>query len=324
MAVVFTGGTIAMRVDAAAGGAVPSLDGAALLARTPGLDAIADVEAIDWGLVPASHLSFAQILDIAATVRAALARPEIEGAVVVQGTDTIEEVAFALDLLVRGAKPVVVVGAMRNADDAAYDGPRNIRDAVRAATAGELRDAGAVVVMAGRVLPAEDAIKVDSQRLDTFDAPNRGAIGTVHEDGVRIERVRGERRMLPVVPTSAAEPVFLVTATVAMAGSLVRAARPLAPRGWVVAATGTGNTDADLLAACRDEIAHGVPVVLTSRCLSGGVHAAYGFPGGGVTWQRAGAILGGTLSGPKARVALALGLGAGLDDDALRRLFVEP
>ena len=76
IAVVFTGGTIAMRHDPQAGGAVPVLDGAKILERTPGLDAIARVEAVDWGLIPASHLSFAQLLDLAAAVRAQLARAD--------------------------------------------------------------------------------------------------------------------------------------------------------------------------------------------------------------------------------------------------------
>ena len=111
---IFTGGTISMLPDPATGAASPALDGAAILHRTPGLDAIANVEAIDWGLVPASHLSFPQLLEIADLLRAALDRPTVSGAVVVQGTDVMEETAFAFDLLVDSPKPVVVVGAMRS------------------------------------------------------------------------------------------------------------------------------------------------------------------------------------------------------------------
>jgi L-asparaginase len=102
--VVFTGGTISMLVDPATGAAAPALDGAAILARTPGLDAIAQVEPVDWGLVPASHLRFDQVLDIARILRDALARPDVAGAVVVQGTDSIEETAMAWDLLVDSPK----------------------------------------------------------------------------------------------------------------------------------------------------------------------------------------------------------------------------
>src|SRR5205814_2272131 len=91
VAVIFTGGTISMETDNAAGGNVPRLDGAAILARTPGLDEIADVVAIDRGLTPASHFTFPQLFDLAAAVDEAVTPADIAGCVVVQGTDTIEE-----------------------------------------------------------------------------------------------------------------------------------------------------------------------------------------------------------------------------------------
>ena len=121
--VVFTGGTISMRHDPLAGGNVPALDGAAILARTPGLEALATVEAIDLGLTPASHFTFPTLIEIADMLRGRLADPDVAGAVVVQGTDTIEETAFAWDLLLDGPKPVVVTGAMRTPDRSDYDGP---------------------------------------------------------------------------------------------------------------------------------------------------------------------------------------------------------
>jgi L-asparaginase len=321
--VVFTGGTIAMRRDAAAGGAVPTLDGAAILALTPGLDAIAAVEPIDWGLVPASHLRFAQILELARLLAAALERPDVDGAVVVQGTDTIEETAFAFDLLVGTEKPVVVVGAMRAASDDGYDGPANLRDAIRAAGHEALRGQGTVVVMGRRILPADDARKVHTHAYDAFDAPNFGALGRIVGDDVVVRARRSARRRLPAIPAAAAEPIALVTAVVAMDGSPLRMAVAGGARGAVVAATGAGNTDADLLEAAREAMAAGVPVVLATRAGAGRVTPTYAFPGGGATWERAGAISAAHLAPTKARIALALGLGAGLDQAGLRRLFAE-
>ena len=110
VAVVFTGGTISTAFDPVAGGNVPILDGAAILARTAGLDAIAEVIAIDRGRTPASHFSFPTLFEIATVIRDALADPSIDGAVVVQGTDTIEETAFFWDVVLTGTKPVVVTG----------------------------------------------------------------------------------------------------------------------------------------------------------------------------------------------------------------------
>ena len=139
---MFTGGTISMVVDPVAGGAVPALDGAAILARTPGLDRIADVVAIDRGRKPASHWTFAELLELVTTVRELAADPTVDGVVFVQGTDTIEETSFLLDLLVDTAKPIVVTGAMRNASEPDYDGPANLRDAVAVAATAELAGSG--------------------------------------------------------------------------------------------------------------------------------------------------------------------------------------
>lgn len=319
--VIFTGGTIAMLPDPLTGAAVPSLDGEALLSRVPGLHEIAETEAIDWGLVPASHLRFSQILEIGELIATASSRPDVDGVVVVQGTDVLEETAYAWDLLHREETPVVVVGAMRNAGEPDYDGPRNLTDAVRAAADPKLRGAGVVVVMAGHILPADDVTKTDSQALDTFQALDSGAIGHVSDDHIELERERGPRAVLPETPVAAAAPVVLLTAVVSTDGDLVRAAIDRDAAGIVIEATGSGNTDPDLLTAAVEAIELGIPVALTSRCASGPVGPWYGFEGGGRSWQEAGAIMAGTRSGPKTRIALALGLGIGLDRVQLERLL---
>ncbi|MEO7118302.1 MAG: asparaginase [Candidatus Limnocylindrales bacterium] len=321
VAVVFTGGTIASLPDPVTGAAVPRLEGADILARTLGLGDIADVEPIDWGLVAASHLRFAQILDLAAVLRDALARPEVDGVVLVQGTDSIEETAFAFDLVVESDKPVCVVGAMRNAGDPKWDGPRNLSDAVRVAASPDARRLGTMVVMAGSILPGDDVVKTHASRETTFQAPNAGPIGAVRDGVVKITRRPPRRRAIRPMPMTAAEPVLLITATVGLDGALVRAARTLDPAGFVIAASGAGNTHPDLLAACAEAMADDVPVALTTRCVSGETAPAYGFPGGGATWVGAGAMLCGTLGGPKARIALALAIGAGYDRVALAALL---
>jgi L-asparaginase len=321
VAVVFTGGTISMLPDPVTGAAVPALDGAAILARVPGLEAIAELEPIDWGLVPASHLRFSQILEIGGVIADAAEREDIDGVVVVQGTDVLEETSYAWDLLHAIETPVVVVGAMRNAGEPDYEGPANVTDAVRVAADPRMRGQGVSVVMDGRILPADDVTKTDSQAIDTFQALNAGALGSVHDGTVVLERQRRDRRTLERWPESAAEPVAIITAVVSTDGSLLRAAVALGARAIVVEATGSGNTDPDLLVAATEAMAAGVPVALTTRCASGAVGPLYGFPGGGRSWREAGAIMAGTLSGPKARVALALGVGAGLDRTGLETLL---
>jgi L-asparaginase len=322
VAVVFTGGTISTIFDPVAGGNVPALDGAAILARTPGLESIADVVAFDRGRLAASHLTFPQLLDLGALLRDLLADPEIDGAVLVQGTDTIEETSFCWDLLLGGPKPVVVTGAMLSSDMAGFDGPDNLRGAVRAAASPALRDAGVVVSLAGTIEAADDVQKSHATALDTFRSPNRGSLARVGPTGVEVVRSRGPRRH--VSTDRAAERVYLVTATVAADAVLLDAATAAGANGIVVAAAGSGNTDPLLLAAAERAMAAGIPVALASRCPGGWASAGYAFPGGGATWLRAGALPVGHLCALKARVALALGLGAGLDRAGLIDLLADP
>lgn len=322
VAVVFTGGTISTVFDPVAGGNVPVLDGAAILARTPGLDEIADVVAIDRGRTAASHFTFPQLFEIADVLRETLADPSIEGAVVVQGTDTIEETSFCWDLLLTGSKPVVVTGAMLASDVPGFDGPANLRGAVRVAAAPVMRDSGVTVSLAGTIEPADDVQKSHATALDTFRSPNGGSLGTVGDRGVELARARGTRRQ--VRTDRAAERLFLVTATVASDATLLDAAIAAGADGIVVAATGSGNTDPSLLAAAERAIAAGIPVALASRCPGGRATAGYAFAGGGANWLRAGALPVGHLCALKARVALALGIGAGLDRAGLTALLTDP
>lgn len=322
VAVLFTGGTISMVADPVAGGNVPTLDGAAILARTPGLDAIAAVVPADLGRTPASHFTFPALFEIAARIRSAQADPTIDGVVVVQGTDTIEETAFLWDLVLAGPEPVVVTGAMRTASDPGYDGPANLRDAVACAADPALAGLGVVVVLAGSIDAADAVTKTNATALDTFRSLDTGSIGEVRDGVVRVTRRRGARRH--VATNRAAADVDLITAYVAMDGRLLDAAAAAHPAGIVVEATGAGNTSVEVLEAASRAMAAGTIVVLTTRCPSGAATAAYAFPGGGATWVRAGAILAGHLGGPKARIALAAGLGAGLDRAGLAALLADP
>ena len=324
VAVVFTGGTISMGFDPVAGGNVPSLDGAAILARTPGLGDLAEVIPIDRGLTPASHFSFADLMVLGGVIRDALTDDATDGVVVVQGTDTIEETAFAWDLVVDSGKPIVVTGAMRASHEDAYDGPANLRRAVAAAASPLLRDAGVVVALHGSVEAADDVTKMHTSAFDTFKSPNAGSLGAVREDGaVTMRAARGPRRRLRPVPSDGGR-VELVQAGIGSDGAMIDAAVASGAQGIVVAATGAGNTSAGMLAAAERAMRDGVAVVLASRCPAGAVSTAYAFPGGGATWVRAGAIPAGTLCAIKARVALALALGAGLQRDELAALLADP
>ena len=311
-----------MVASAEAGGRVPTLDGPAILARAPGIDRIADLVPIDLGRTPASHFSFDKLFEIGSEIRRCQADPSIDGVVVVQGTDVIEETAFFWDLLLDGEAPVVVTGAMRAASDANDDGPDNLRDAVRCAAASALRGQGVAVVLDHTINQADDVTKTHATALDTFQCLNVGPLGRIAGEQVVLSRARGPRRHIST--ERAAEGVQLVTAHVAMDGSQLDAAVANGAPGIVVAATGAGNTSALLLEAAERAIASGVAVALTTRAAAGAAGAGYAFAGGGATWVRAGAMPAGHLSGPKARIVLALGLGAGLEPAALSELLADP
>jgi len=319
---LFTGGTISMVADAAAGGKVPTLDGAAILARAPGIESIADLVPIDLGRTPASHFSFPKLFEIASEIRRRQADPTIDGVVVVQGTDVIEETAFLWDLVLDGDAPVIVTGAMRAASDANDDGPENLRNAVRCAASAALRGQGVQVVLDATINPADGVTKTHASALDTFQCLDTGPLGRVVDGRVVVDRERGPRRSLHT--DRAAEGVLLLTAHVAMDGALLDAAATLHPPGIVVEATGAGNTAATLVEAAGRAMEQGIVVAFTTRCPAGAAGTGYAFPGGGATWQRAGALLAGHLSGPKARIALALGIGAGLDRAGLAELLADP
>ena len=319
---VFTGGTISMVASAEAGGKVPTLDGAAILARAPGIEAIADLEIVDLGRTPASHFTFPKLFEIAAAVRARLDDPDVDGVVVVQGTDVIDETAFLWDLVLDSPKPVIVTGAMRAASDANDDGPENLRNAVRCAASPQMAGSGVCVVLDGTINPADGVTKTHASALDTFQCLDTGPLGRVGEAGAEVWRGRGPRRH--VATERAADGIPLITAHVAMDGSLLDAAVALRPPAIVVEATGAGNTNADLMEAASRAVAKGIAVAFTTRCAAGAASGAYAFPGGGATWLRVGALIAGHLSGPKARIALALGLGAGLDHDGLAALLADP
>jgi L-asparaginase len=322
VAAIFTGGTIAMTDDPDAGGNVPTLGPEGILARTPGLDAIAAVVPIDRGRTPASHFTFPALFDLATAIEAAAADPSVDGVVVVQGTDTLEETSFLLDLVLSTAKPVVLTGAMRSASEAGYDGPANLRDAVVAASSEALRGEGVLVVLAGAIHAADDVAKTHATSLTTFQSPNLGPLGRVEAGGVVLGRRRAGRRHVDTA--RAAERVHLITATVAMDGELLDAAVSAGADGLVVAATGAGNTSLTLLESGERAMGRGIPIVLVTRCVGGRAGTGYAFPGGGATWVRAGALLAGSLSGPKARIALAVGIGAGLDGAALAAMLADP
>src|SRR5271167_1708031 len=177
--VLSLGGTITM-VPSETGGITPKLGAAELVASVPALADVADIDAQSPFRLPSPSLSTANLVDVAHAIGKGFAAG-FDGAVVIQGTDTIEESAFLLDLLVGGEKPVVVTGAMRGADAPGADGPANLLAAARVAAAAEARGLGTLAVLNYDIHAARFVQKSHTTLPSAFSSPLVGPLGAVVE-----------------------------------------------------------------------------------------------------------------------------------------------
>ena len=169
------GGTITM-VPTATGGIAPSLGAEELVASVPALARVAQIEAHSPFRLPSPSLRLEHLVRVAGMIGEAFARG-VDGAVVIQGTDTIEESAFLLDLLVGGDKPVVMTGAMRGAESPGADGPANLLAACSLAASEDARGLGALVVLNYDIHAARFVQKSHTTLPSAFQSPLVGPLG---------------------------------------------------------------------------------------------------------------------------------------------------
>lgn len=317
---VSLGGTITM-TPGAGGGIAPTLTGADLVAAVPALKDIAEIEAVSPFRLPGASLTLSNLRDVALLLGERLAAGDLAGAIVVQGTDTIEETAFVLDLLVAGDKPVVVVGAMRGAGAPGADGPANLLAATVVASSPEARGLGTVVVLNDTIHAACRVQKASTHLPSAFESVGSGPIGHVVENRVRLvaRPIRVEPIAIRRVQHSV--PVALLTACLGDDGRILPRLPELGYGGLVVEAMGAGHVP-DVLVAPLAELAAAVPVVLSTRVASGPVFTrTYDFPGSEMDLLRRGVIHGGEIGGLKARLLLSFLLGAGVTREDLPSAF---
>ena len=319
IAIFFTGGTISMRIDPQTGGAVPALSGEEIIAQVPGLEELAEFDVINFGRLPGPHWTPQRILELAHAVRAKLDNDSIDGVVITHGTDTLEETAYCLDLLLNARKPVVFVGAMRNSSELSWDGPANLRSAVRVAAATDARYLGVLVVMNEELIAALEVTKTHTEKTDTFQSRDFGPLGMVDKDRVIVTRRPAEREQ--IVTDRIEERVEIIKMYAGADGRFINYAIDDDARGLVIEGLGRGNVTVPALAAIERAIKQDIPVVITSRCPRGRVLDTYAYDGGGRQLTRLGVLLGGMLPSHKARIKLMLALGAGWNREQLRASF---
>lgn len=311
IAIVTTGGTIAMQHDTAAGGAVPALGGDDFVRALPeGLPAL---RAAEFANLPSAHFTVDTLWGLRQVVTALAADPSVAGIVITHGTDTLEESAYLLDLTVPGETPIVVTGAMRTASEAGYEGTANLAAAIRVAASAGARGMGALVVMNDEIHAARYVQKTHTLAPDTFRSPDHGPLGRVDADGVWI----GGRVARDLVPCERLEPaVALVTVAVGMDAGPLEDAVARGARGVVIEALGGGRLPPWWLPPVEAAIRQGVAVVVTSRCGAGRVTDRYGYAGAHRDQAALGCGFAGGLNGQKARIRLMAALGAEKGDRA--------
>jgi L-asparaginase len=319
VAIFFTGGTISMSIDPTMGGASPALSGEEIVAQVIGLKEIADFEIINFARLPGPHVTPSIMLELAHAVRLVLQRENIDGVVITHGTDTLDETAYFLDLILQTVKPVVFVGAMRNSSELSWDGPANLIAAVRVATTVEARGLGVLVAMSEEIIAAREVIKTHTESVDTFQSRDYGPIGLIDKDRIIIARRTTDQEYIET------DNIELAVETIKMVsggdGKFIDYAIAQGVRGLVLEAFGRGNVPPGYLGAIDRAAKTGIPILLTSRCSRGRTLDAYAYEGAGKTLTRLGVILGGVLPSHKARIKLILALGAGWSTDRIRQSF---
>lgn len=316
--IIATGGTISNTGDD------ERLTGGQIVAAVPGLEDVAAVTVEQFSNIPSGSMTPELWLGLARRVAATFAeRPEVRGVVITHGTDTMEETAYFLDLVIGDPRPIILTGAMRNASRLSPDGAANLFNAARVAVDPRAAGRGAMLLLNDVALPARAATKRSTSRLEAFEAPGGGPIAVADPDSVVFLEPAPDRRPPLIDPgrTESLPRVDVVYTYAGADGALVDAAVAAGARGIVMASVGRGGLTPGQAEAADRALERGVVVVVSSRTMSGRVpvgddaRLAGGEAGKGV---RFGA---GDLTPQKARVLLMLALARDPDPQAVLDVF---
>ena len=309
---VATGGTISNR----AGGRMTAEE---LIKSVPDLSRYATAEFEQFSNTASSSMTLEQWLQLARRINELFrADSALAGVVVTSGTDTLEELAYFLNLTVRDARPVAVVGSMRNPSTLGYEGAANLLEGFRVAADPSSKGRGVMVVLNDEINAAREVTKTDAVRLQTFQTRGYGLLGVVDRDRVvyyrRVERRHTADSEFDVASMTTLPRVDVLLTYQGASGDLIQAAVDAGAKGIIIATAGAGATSGRQGAGMQYAATKGVPVVMTTRTGSGRIA---GFGGRGAT------VAGEDLAPIKARILLMVALAAAKDSNELRRIFSE-
>ncbi|MFJ4700648.1 asparaginase [Streptomyces sp. NPDC088768] len=319
--VIGLGGTIAMTATTAECAAKPTLSADDLLVAVPQLAATGIVVTTQsFTAKPGASLTFDEIEDLAAQLRAMDSQGAFDGFVVTQGTDTLEETCYLLSLLYTGETPLIVTGAMRAPYLAGADGPANLLASVIVAASPQARGLGVLVVFSDQVFDAARVRKIHSTSTNAFASPDTGPLGTVAEGRLRLLAIPAHKPLPFSAATARPARVGVYLASLGDDGTLLA---PLLEQadGMIIAGFGVGHVPATWVPILQ-EAAERIPVVLASRTGGGTtLTQAYGFDGSEKDLLDRGLIGAGHLDPYKARLLLTVLLRSGADCSAVLAAF---
>jgi L-asparaginase len=318
---VATGGTISNK----AGGRLTAEE---LVGLMPGIDRYAKPEFEQFTNVASAQITLDQWLALARRINQLYKEDAgLAGVVVTSGTDTLEELAYFLDLTVRSDRPVVVVGSMRNPSTLGYEGAANLLDAFRVAATPDARGRGVMVVLNDTINAAREVTKTDSLRLDTFQTRGYGILGVADADRVvfyrKVERKHTAASEFDVATVTALPRVDVLMTYQGAPGDLIKAAADAGAKGIVLATAGAGATSGTQQEGITYAAEKGVFVVSTARAGSGRIPARQRAADGQGNARFEHLIQGEDLSPVKARILLMLALTKTQSGADIQRMFLE-
>ena len=297
------GGTISMVESAEQKGAKPRLTGEDLL-RASSFSGHVEIEIVSRSPIASANLALPDLVELAADLEQAFGAGA-EGAVITLGTDTLEEVAFALDLLIDSDRPIVITGAMRFANQPGSEGAANLKAAFEVASDSGAGGRGVMVVMNDEIHAARFVTKANTISTAAFSSAPFGPLGIVQE-GYPVWALRPNSRPGKIPAARVSPQVPVLTPGFGDDPKFLELLLSSPPDGAVIAALGAGHVPARLVDAL-EKLAKIRPVVLASRIFQGPtLRQTYGYPGAEMDLIARGLIPSGILNAAKAKVALQI------------------
>ena len=307
VALIFTGGTIAMKVDSDLHGAIPSLSPSEIVSALSGIDEFNNLIIHEFSRKPSPSITPKDMMDLGNLVDDFLSKDHVAGAVVIHGTDVLEETAFYLNAVLKSHKPVVLTGSMKNASELGYDGLTNLVSSIKVCMSKESLNKGVLVVMNDTINSAVEVTKTHTMSLDTFKSIEFGPLGIIDQGEVIYYRNITHKDTYDF-KNIINDDTYLFKVHAGMDGHFIEYLITRGAKGIVLEALGRGNVPPMMLDSIQKAISLGIHIVIVSRCYSGRVLDTYAYKGGGRDLTNIGCILGGSYNGQKARILLMLAI----------------